>query len=134
MDTTFLIIIHILICVALVGFILIQQSRGADMGAAFGSGASSTVFGSQGSASFLTHVTSALAAAFFVTSLILAYFAIQQAEPTSVAESLAVQQQSANESGAGNGETGNNSSLPPVNESANVSTVTDTDMPNIPMD
>jgi len=65
--------IHVIIAVLLIGLILVQHGKGADAGAAFGSGASSTVFGSQGSASFLTRLTAGLATAFFITSLILAY-------------------------------------------------------------
>ena len=65
--------IHVIIAVLLIGLILVQHGKGADAGAAFGSGASSTVFGSQGSASFLTRLTGGLAAAFFITSLVLAY-------------------------------------------------------------
>jgi len=65
--------IHVIIAVVLIGLILVQHGKGADAGAAFGSGASSTVFGSQGSASFLTRLTAGLATAFFLTSLTLAY-------------------------------------------------------------
>lgn len=70
-----ILIIHVIIAVVLISLILIQHGKGADAGAAFGSGASSTVFGAQGSASFLTRVTTGLAIAFFVTSMVLAYFA-----------------------------------------------------------
>ncbi|MCK4743323.1 MAG: preprotein translocase subunit SecG [Sulfuriflexus sp.] len=65
--------VHVIIAVILIGLILVQHGKGADAGAAFGSGASSTVFGSQGSASFLTRLTAGLATAFFLTSLALAY-------------------------------------------------------------
>jgi preprotein translocase subunit SecG len=81
----------VLVSVALVALILIQQGKGADAGAAFGSGASGTVFGSRGSASFLTRTTGVLATLFFVLSLSLAYLSNQQIEPTSVLEQ--VQQQ-----------------------------------------
>ena len=83
MHTVFL-LIHVIIAVALIALVLLQQGKGADAGAAFGSGASATVFGARGSASFLTRVTGGLATAFFITSLLLAYFAIQRAEPISV--------------------------------------------------
>ena len=59
----------------MVGLILIQQGKGADAGAAFGSGASGTVFGARGAASFLTRTTAILAALFFSTSMVLAYLA-----------------------------------------------------------
>ncbi|WP_148252539.1 preprotein translocase subunit SecG [Aidingimonas lacisalsi] len=72
--------IHVAIAIALVVMILLQQGKGAEAGAAFGGGASQTVFGSRGSGSFLAKVTALLAAAFFVTSLTLAYFASQAGE------------------------------------------------------
>ena len=68
-----ILIFHVLISIALIGLVLIQHGKGADIGAAFGSGASNTVFGSQGSGGFLFKLTGTLAAAFFATSLILGY-------------------------------------------------------------
>ncbi|MFO7592689.1 MAG: preprotein translocase subunit SecG [Pseudomonadota bacterium] len=85
---TVILIIHVLAAISLVALILLQQGKGADMGAAFGSGASSTVFGSQGSASFLTRATAILATAFFITSLSLAYFTNQGVASKSVTESI----------------------------------------------
>lgn len=89
-----LIALHLLVAISLIGFILIQRGRGADIGAAFGSGASQTVFGSQGSASFLTRITAVLATLFFVSSLGLAYVYSQQVERTSVTDT-ALQAESA---------------------------------------
>lgn len=77
-------VVHIFICVGLVGLVLIQHGKGADAGAAFGSGASATVFGSQGSASFLTRTTAILATLFFITSLTLAYYSRQPVAAKSV--------------------------------------------------
>lgn len=68
-------VVHVALCIAVIGLVLIQHGKGADAGAAFGSGASSTVFGARGAASFLTRVTTALAFAFFVTSIALFYMA-----------------------------------------------------------
>jgi preprotein translocase subunit SecG len=65
--------LHTLICIGLIVLILIQHGKGADVGATFGGGASQTIFGSQGSGSFLLKITGLLAALFFVTSLILTY-------------------------------------------------------------
>ena len=62
---TLVVVVHVVIAVALVGLVLIQQGKGADAGAAFGGGASQTVFGSQGSGSFLTRMTTLLAVVFF---------------------------------------------------------------------
>ena len=70
---TILVVVQVLVAVALVGLVLIQHGKGADAGAAFGSGASGTVFGARGAANFLTRTTAWLAAAFFATSLGLAY-------------------------------------------------------------
>lgn len=69
---TVLIVFHILLAVALVAVILVQRGPGATMGAAFGSGASGTVFGSRGSAGFLTKLTSWIGVAFFAVSLSMA--------------------------------------------------------------
>ena len=77
---TLVVVVHVVIAVALVGLVLIQQGKGADAGAAFGGGASQTVFGSQGSGSFLTRMTTLIAVVFFVTSFSLAVFAKQRAE------------------------------------------------------
>lgn len=68
-------LIHVVLAIALIVLVLIQHGKGADIGAAFGAGASGTVFGSQGSGSFLMKVTVALAAGFFATSLTLGYIA-----------------------------------------------------------
>lgn len=66
-------IVHVLLAVGIVGLVLLQRGKGADAGAGFGSGASGTVFGARGSASFLSRTTATLAALFFITSLALAY-------------------------------------------------------------
>lgn len=79
---TALLALHVLIAFALIGLVLIQHGKGADVGAAFGSGASQTLFGSGGSGSFLTRTTTGLAALFFVTSLVLAVIADDQAKQT----------------------------------------------------
>ena len=86
-----LLVIHLLVAIGVIGLVLIQQGKGADAGAAFGGGASSTVFGSQGSSSFLTRATGILAAIFFITSLTLAYLSIQEINPTSVVDTVTEQ-------------------------------------------
>jgi len=68
-----LLIVQILVAVGIIGLVLIQHGKGADAGAAFGGGASGTVFGSRGSGNFLTKLTTALAVAFFSNSLLLAW-------------------------------------------------------------
>lgn len=74
-----IIIVHLVMALALVGLVLIQHGKGADAGASFGSGASATVFGAQGTGSFFGRVTAILATVFFATSLGLAYYAKQRA-------------------------------------------------------
>ncbi len=76
---TVIIVVHLVVAIGVVGFVLIQQGKGADAGASFGSGASGTVFGSQGSSSFLSRFTAVLAAVFFATSLGLAFYAKDRA-------------------------------------------------------
>lgn len=75
-----LVMVHLFLSIGLIGLILIQHGKGADAGAAFGSGASGTVFGARGSANFLSRATGILALAFFVTSLTLAWLAMESAK------------------------------------------------------
>lgn len=77
---TVIVVLHLLGAIAVVVLVLLQQGKGADAGASFGGGASTTVFGSQGSATFLSRVTAILAAGFFMTSLGLAFFAKDKAD------------------------------------------------------
>ena len=72
---TIVLTVHILAGLSIIGFVLPQHGKGADMGAAFGSGASGSLFGATGSANFLSRVTAVLAAVFFLTSLSLSYIA-----------------------------------------------------------
>ncbi len=83
---TILTVFHLFLAIGLVGLILIQHGRGADAGAAFGSGASATVFGAQGSGSFLSRTTAILAALFFVTSIVMAYYAQRIEAPKGLME------------------------------------------------
>ena len=86
-----LLVFQVVVAASLIGFILIQHGKGADAGAAFGSGASSTVFGSQGSGTFLTKTTAVLAFLFLSNSLLLGYMATQRVEaPISLMENEAV--------------------------------------------
>ncbi len=75
---TLVLILHVLAAIAIIGLVLIQQGKGADMGSGFGAGASSTVFGSGGAGNFLTRMTTTLAIVFFLTSFGLAFFAKQK--------------------------------------------------------
>ena len=84
--TTVFLVVHLFVAAALVVLVLLQHGKGADMGAAFGSGASSTVFGARGSANFLSRTTAILATGFFVTSLALALLSGGGEAPRSVIE------------------------------------------------
>ena len=70
-----LLVIHVFLSVGIIGLVLLQRGKGADAGAAFGSGASGTVFGARGSSTFFSKTTALLATCFFITSLSLAYLA-----------------------------------------------------------
>jgi preprotein translocase subunit SecG len=95
-----ILVIHVLIAITLVVLVLLQHGKGADAGAAFGSGASATVFGAQGSSSFLVRITTALAIGFFLTSLTLAMIAARQSTPGSVADLIGDEPASEVEEGA----------------------------------
>ena len=79
---TLLFVLQIIVAITLIGFILIQHGKGADAGAAFGSGASATVFGSRGSGNFMTRVTTVLAIVFLANSLLLGYLSTQRVKAT----------------------------------------------------
>jgi len=73
--------LHVLVAVSIVVLVLIQHGKGADVGAAFGSGSSNTMFGSTGVTPFLVKLTATLAAVFFATSLVLNYFDVKMVKP-----------------------------------------------------
>jgi len=80
-------ILHALAALGVIGLVLMQHGKGADMGAAFGSGSSGSLFGSSGSANFLSRMTAVLAAVFFATSLGLTYFSSHKTRAVGVMES-----------------------------------------------
>ena len=83
-----LLVAQVLLSISLIALVLLQHGKGADAGAAFGSGASATVFGAKGSGNFLTKATSIIATLFFATCLSLAYLAANREGPNSVMESV----------------------------------------------
>jgi preprotein translocase subunit SecG len=86
---TILVVVQVVVALGLVGLILLQHGKGADAGAAFGSGASGTVFGSRGSANFMSRATAWLATIFFIVSLALAYLVHGQRQaPSSVIDRM----------------------------------------------
>ena len=76
--TTILIFIHITICLLLIGIVLIQGGKGAELGSAFGGGSSQTIFGGRGAATFMNKLTTGIAIAFMITSLILTVITVKQ--------------------------------------------------------
>src|ERR687884_35989 len=95
---TVILVLHVLAALGIMGLVLLQHGKGADVGAAFGSGASGSVFGSAGSANFLSRATAILALVFFLTSMGLTYFTTRKSESEGVmsrqpapAQSLPVQ-------------------------------------------
>ena len=87
---TLILVLHVLAALAIVGLVLLQHGKGADMGAAFGSGSAGSLFGSAGAANFLSRTTAVLAAVFFASSLALTYFSAAPSQSGGVTESLAI--------------------------------------------
>jgi preprotein translocase subunit SecG len=87
--------VHVIAAAGVIGLVLMQHGKGADMGAAFGSGASGSLFGSSGSANFLSRATAVLATVFFFTSMSLTYISAHRAKPVGLmdAQKPAVQEQ-----------------------------------------
>lgn len=83
-----LLVVQVAVAIALIALVLMQHGKGADAGAAFGSGASATVFGARGSANFLSRSTAILAVVFFVNSMSLAYLAATEPEARSLIEQM----------------------------------------------
>ncbi len=88
--STLLLIIHVIVCFALIAIVLLQGGKGADIGATFGAGASQTVFGATGGQSFMSKVTTGAAVIFMLTSLFLAYY-YARSGPKSIMPETAVQ-------------------------------------------
>lgn len=82
-------VIHVLAAVGVIGLVLLQHGKGADMGASFGSGASGSLFGVSGSSNFMSRATAAFVVVFFATSLTLAYMASNKAGDASVVKTQA---------------------------------------------
>lgn len=92
---TILVVAHLFLAIGIVTLVLVQHGKGADAGAAFGSGASATVFGARGSTSFLSRSTGILAALFFASSMALAYYASQSGKPQTLMDRLPIKSQKA---------------------------------------
>jgi len=83
---SFFLVVHVFLAVGVIALVLMQHGKGADAGAAFGSGASATVFGSRGATSFMARLTTGFAIAFFASSLLLAYMAASRTQEGSLLE------------------------------------------------
>ncbi|MFT7218509.1 MAG: preprotein translocase subunit SecG [Candidatus Azotimanducaceae bacterium] len=92
--------LHVLAALAVIGLVLIQHGKGADAGAGFGGGSSSTVFGSGGAGNFLTRMTTGIVITFFITSFVLAFFAKEKSLTVQTLGIPMVQQQTLPETGA----------------------------------
>ncbi len=90
--TSILLVVQVLLSISLIVLILMQHGKGADAGAAFGSGASATVFGARGSGNFMTRATTVIAILFFLVCLSLAYVTSNRATPDSVTGSVTAQE------------------------------------------
>ena len=95
MWTNVLIVAHVITALAIIGLVLLQHGKGADMGSGFGGGASSSLFGATGSANFLSRTTAVLATLFFLLSLALAYVATKKPVETGGGVMDAVKEQPA---------------------------------------
>jgi preprotein translocase subunit SecG len=93
----FIVIIHVTVCIALIMIVLLQTGKGADMGAAFGGGASQTLFGTTGASTFLTKMTTGAAVVFMLTSLTLAYMRSDRGQPALLTTDPPVSEQRAAE-------------------------------------
>jgi len=113
-------IAQVLLSVSLIALVLIQHGKGADAGAAFGSGASASVFGARGSGNFLSKATGVIATLFFIVCMSLAYVSSNRVAPSSVTQSvteIGIEPQQTT--------TGENLDLPPVEESSEINTGSD---------
>ena len=87
-----ILVFHVLVGAGVIGLVLLQHGKGADMGAAFGSGSAGSLFGASGSANFLSRATAVLATVFFVTSLVLTYLGTNRTETQGVIERTKAEQ------------------------------------------
>ena len=125
------IFIHVVVCIALIMIVLLQTGKGADMGAAFGGGASQTLFGATGASTFLSKATTAAAIIFMLTSLILAYMASDKPGGSLMSdEPAAVEQNATDETPAATTQdTAGDSTAAPAQEATSDSTTGSTPAP-----
>lgn len=120
-----LLVVQVLLSISLIALILMQHGKGADAGAAFGSGASATVFGARGSGNFLSRATTILAILFFIVCLSLAYISSNRVAPDSVSGSVTTQE--IDEAPTADTEVMQGVDMPPAESAAD--TANDSDLP-----
>jgi preprotein translocase subunit SecG len=108
MQLTLVLILHVLVSIALIALVLLQRGKGSEMGAAFGAGASGTVFGSQGSTPFMVKLVAGLAVIFFCTTLTLNYLVSKTGVSSQEANLLDLMEQRPTKTTTHNGQTMNN--------------------------
>ncbi|MEQ8409266.1 MAG: preprotein translocase subunit SecG [Gammaproteobacteria bacterium] len=123
---TLIVVVHVIVAIAIVGLVLLQQGKGADAGASFGAGSSQTVFGSSGSGNFLVKATTIAATIFFVTSLSLAIFARNQSGVSPASASPVVNEQILQESA------NSAADVPQLDEPDTADSSTGADVPSLP--
>lgn len=123
---TLIVVVHVIVAIAIVGLVLLQQGKGADAGASFGAGSSQTVFGSSGSGNFLVKATTIAATIFFVTSLSLAIFARNQSGVSPASASPVVNEQILQESA------NSAADVPQLDEPETADSSTGADVPSLP--
>ena len=127
----FLLVVQVIVCVCIIGLVMMQQGKGADMGAAFGSGSAGTVFGAAGGGSFLTRATGILAAVFFINCLLIASPLIRDRHSSSGSIAEVIEQNEADSTNA-------LTTTPPVKVTEAAAgkaetAVTDGDLPDAPV-
>lgn len=118
-----LLIVQVLLSISLIALILLQHGKGADAGAAFGSGASATVFGARGSGNFLSRATTVVAILFFIVCLSLAYISANRSNPEGASQSVTAQERDSAPAMQDGGASGGD--LPPADSLGESSTQTD---------
>lgn len=99
MVSNLLLVVHLVFAITIVILVLLQQGKGADMGAAFGGGSSQSLFGARGSSNFLSRTTSITVTLFFITSLVLAFLYTRTGEQNSVISGSVMEQSESRQSG-----------------------------------
>ncbi len=126
---TFLVVLHIMVCLVLVLVVLLQRGKGGDVGAALGGGGSNTVFGSRGAGNFLTKLTTGSAIIFMLTSLSLAYIGNQTSNPLDLGDDV-LELETAPDGEAAEGDAPSPGALEEIDPEASPNTLEEIPMPD----